>query len=161
MENKGACVSVDYHSLKREQVRTRAEEYYRNGEFYCSEAVVKSVVEQFEGEVPPYVVAMASGFPVGIGGAECTCGAISGGVMAIGYFSGREEAGSDKVVRCMASSRELYDRFIERNRRSCCKVLTRGMVKGQPDHMRQCIRFTGEVAADCYDIVAKLREESK
>jgi C_GCAxxG_C_C family probable redox protein len=40
---------------------------------------------------------MASGFPVGIGGSGCTCGAIAGGVMAIGMFFGRTSPKDQKV----------------------------------------------------------------
>lgn len=71
-----------------EQIRRVAENYYSQGDYYCSEAVVKAVVEGFGGEIPHEIVAMASGFPVGIGGAECTCGAISGGVMLLDIFLG-------------------------------------------------------------------------
>ncbi len=139
--------------MNSEKVRVEAEELYRNGSFYCSEAVVKSVIEGL-GETPSReTIAMASGFPVGIGGAGCTCGAISGGVMAIGYFLGRSEAGAPEVNRCMAVSNELYKRFVARNKCTCCKILTRNMELGSKEHMEQCIRFTGEVAADCFELL--------
>ena len=35
---------------------------------------------------------MASGFPVGIGGSGCTCGAIAGGIMALGMVFGRKRS---------------------------------------------------------------------
>ena len=140
---------------RKEQVGINAEELYKNGLFYCSEAVLKAVIEGFEIKAPHHVIAMASGFPVGIGGAECTCGAISGGVMAIGYFFGRSEGGSPEVKKSMQLSKELYDRFISRNKCSCCKALTKNMTKGSQEHMLQCVRFTGEVARDCIDIIEK------
>lgn len=139
--------------MSKESVRVKAEQLYREGSFYCSEAVVKAVLEA-RGQVPSHeVIAMASGFPVGIGASGCTCGAVSGGVMAIGYFFGRSQAGSPEVNKCMAISAELYKRFIKRNKCSCCKVLTRGLELGSEEHMAQCIRFTGEVAADCYELI--------
>ncbi len=141
--------------MDKELVREQAEKLYRDGDFYCSEAVVKTVVEAFGGTIENNVLAMSSGFPVGIGGAGCTCGAITGGVMALGYFFGRNEAKDASVNKCMALSNELYSRFIDRNRCSCCKVLTRGMEKGSEEHMSQCVRFTGEVAADCYELIEK------
>ncbi len=137
------------------KIRENAEALYRNGDFYCSEAVLKSVLEGL-GETPSHeVIAMASGFPVGIGGTKCTCGAISGAIMAIGYFFGRSKAAAPEVGKCMALSRELMNRFVERNKVSCCKVLTKKYELGSPEHMEQCIRFTGEVTADCLEIILK------
>lgn len=137
------------------EIRSKAEALYREGKFYCSEAVVKAVLDGLGVEYPERAVAMASGFPVGIGGAECLCGALAGGVMSLGYIYGRTEGGSPEVADTMALSRELHGKFIERNRITCCRALTRGMVKGTPEHMSQCIRFTGEMAEDTLRIIMK------
>lgn len=140
---------------RKEEIVERAEQFYQKGELYCSEAVIKSVLEGFGEEVPHHIIAMSSGFPLGIGGAQCTCGAIIGGVMAIGYFFGRSKEGSPEVGKCMQLSKELYDKFILRNKCSCCKILTRNMTKGSQIHMNQCVRFTGEVASDCVEIIER------
>ncbi|MGA2698707.1 MAG: C-GCAxxG-C-C family (seleno)protein, partial [Methanoregula sp.] len=66
------------------RVRKIAEEYYRSGQFYCSEAIVKAINDEFGLGYPEEVIRLASGFPIGIGGAGCSCGAVTGGVMAIG-----------------------------------------------------------------------------
>ncbi len=141
--------------------REKAEEFYAKGDFYCSEAVVKSVLDATGIDYPKEAVAMASGFPVGIGGAECVCGALSGGVMALGFLYGRTEGGSPKVAKAMAVSNQLHNLFIKRNRITCCRVLTRGMTKGSPEHMQQCIRFTGEVAEDVMRLIAQEQSEEK
>ena len=67
------------------KVAKDAEELFRGG-FFCSEAVVSSIRSNFELDIPEEVISMASGFPVGIGRAKCLCGAVSGGVMALGIF---------------------------------------------------------------------------
>lgn len=144
---------------RKEIVGQNAEQLYRDGLFYCSEAVVKAVLEGFGVKVSHHIIAMSSGFPVGIGGAGCTCGAISGGVMAIGYFFGRSEGCSPEVEKSMQLSKELYDRFIHRNRCSCCKILTKNMTKGSDEHARQCVRLTGDIARDCVEIIEKNRKE--
>lgn len=72
---------IDLHKIK-----TTAENYYRNGDYYCSEAIVKTIKDKFGLPVSDDVIAMASGFPVGIGGSGCTCGAVVGGIMALGLF---------------------------------------------------------------------------
>lgn len=140
-----------------EQIRARAEEYYRKGEFYCSEAVVKTVVEELGIDAPAEAVKMASGFPVGMGGMGCTCGALTGGILTIGLVYGRTEGKDPSVDRAMALSAKLYQIFCQRHKVSCCKVLTKGMEKGSKEHMEQCIAFTGEMAYETAKII--LEEE--
>ncbi len=140
-------------SLKR--IRETAENYYRRGDFYCSEAIVKTIRDEFGLELPDEVIALASGFPVGMGQAGCTCGAIVGGIMAIGMFFGRTQGKDKKVDKAMALSRELHDFFKKNHKVLCCRILTRGMVLGSPGHMAQCIAFTGEVAGETARIIAR------
>ena len=63
-----------------QKIRNIAESYYRDGDFYCSEAVVKTIKDEFQLPISDEIIAAASGFPVGMGGSGCTCGAISGGI---------------------------------------------------------------------------------
>ncbi len=141
-----------------EKIRKIAEDYYRNGDFYCSEAVVKTIIDEFQIDVSEDVIKMASGFPVGMGGMGCTCGALTGGVMAIGLVYGRSQGKDPKVNKAMELSAKLYQIFCERHKVSCCKVLTRGMEKGSPEHMEQCIAFTGEMAYEAAKIIAENAE---
>ncbi|MDR3302170.1 MAG: C-GCAxxG-C-C family protein [Spirochaetaceae bacterium] len=136
-------------------IRKEAEELYRNHDFYCSEAIASTIRRQIEPEMPAEAIAMASGFPVGVGGALCMCGAVSGGIMCLGYFFGRTQPKDDKVNKAMALSKELYDAFTGNHKVACCKILTKGMELGSPVHMEQCISFTGEVAAKTAEIIAR------
>src|SRR5512138_4013232 len=77
-----------------ETARRKAEEMYRTGQFLCSEAVFLVANEFLGRPVPDEMVRLASGFPVGIGMAGCVCGALSGGVMALGLKYGRATAGA-------------------------------------------------------------------
>jgi C_GCAxxG_C_C family probable redox protein len=137
------------------KIRTTAENYYRNGDFYCSEAIVKTIKDEFGLPVTDDVIKMASGFPVGMGGSGCTCGAVVGGIMAIGLFFGRTEAKDEKVKKAMTLANELHNTFKERHKNLCCRILTKGMVLGSPEHMKQCIYFTGEVAEEAAKIIAR------
>jgi C_GCAxxG_C_C family probable redox protein len=140
-----------------QRIREKAEEYYRSGDFFCSEAIVKVIKDEFGLPVPDEAIAMASGFPVGMGGSGCTCGAIAGGIMAIGMVFGRTQAKDLKVRKAMALAKELHDAFKDRHGCLCCRVLTRGMELGSPEHMKQCIAFTGEVAAETAKIIQRER----
>lgn len=143
------------NSIDLEQIKDTAEEYYRKGEFYCSEAIVKAIKDAFELDFSDDVIKMASGFPVGIGGSGCTCGAVSGGVMALGMVFGRKEGNDPKVKKAMELSAELHDRFREKRKFVCCKILTKGMELGTADHKKQCVEITGEVAKITAEIILR------
>ncbi|MBO0525542.1 hypothetical protein EXQ31_18470 [Clostridium botulinum] len=140
-----------------DKIRKVAEDYYRNGDFYCSEAVVKTIRDEFKLEVSDDAIAMASGFPVGMGGSGCTCGAIAGGIMALGMVFGRKEAKDPKVSKSMELSKKLHDDFKKEHKSLCCRFLTKDMELGSKEHMDQCIAFTGEVAERVARIIVENR----
>jgi len=143
-------------------IRKTAEDYYRNLDYYCSEAIVKVINDEFHLGYPEDVIKIASGFPIGMGGSGCTCGAVAGGVMAIGMVFGRKSAKDEKVKRCMALAAELHNRFLANHKVLCCRVHTKDMVLGSAEHMNQCIAFTGEVAEETAKIlVRELRADRK
>ena len=133
-----------------------AEELYRGG-FFCSEAVVSSIRTNFELDLPEEIVAMASGFPVGIGRSKCLCGAVSGGVMALGIFFGRTVQNDGKVEKNLEVAKELHDYFKVANGKNvlCCRILTKGFDMAGGEHKEQCIHFTGLVAGKVAEIVVR------
>ena len=138
-----------------EKIRLTAEEYYRSGDFYCSEAIVKTIKDAFSLSVSDDVIALASGFPVGIGGAGCTCGAVTGGVMALGLVFGRSKPKDKKVDRAMKLSGELHNIFKKNHKSLCCRTLNRYMIMGSSRQMKQCIAFTGEMAQETARIIIR------
>ena len=146
---------IDINEIDLNRIRSIAEEYYRSGDFYCSEAIVKTIKDEFKSPISDEIISAASGFPIGMGGSGCTCGAVAGGVMAIGLFFGRTKAKDEKVNKAMALSSELHDIFRNRHRTLCCRILTRNMELGSPVHMDQCISFTGEVAEEVAKIIIR------
>ena len=137
------------------KIRETAENYYRNGDFFCSEAIVKTIKDEFELPVSDEIVAAASGFPIGIGGSGCTCGAVSGGVMALGLVFGRQEAKDPKVRKTMELTKELHEKFRKNHKSLCCRILTKGLDMGSGEHKEQCISFTGEVAEEVAKIILR------
>ena len=146
---------IDINKIDLNRIRNLAEEYYRSGDFYCSEAIVKTIKDEFKLPISDEIISAASGFPIGMGGSGCTCGAVAGGVMAIGLFFGRTKAKDEKVNKAMALSSELHDIFRNHHRTLCCRILTRNMELGSPVHMDQCISFTGEVAEEVAKIIIR------
>jgi len=139
-----------------QKMREKAESYYLAGDFYCSETVLKVIMENFATELPEDIVSLASGFPHGVGGSGCICGALAGGTMALGMFFGRSAAKEDdKVKKTMELSEELHNIFKENHKVTCCRVLTKKVTKGSPEHKQQCAKLAGEVTVETAKIIIR------
>lgn len=136
------------------KIKNDAEGLFRNG-FLCSEAVVSCIRSNFELDLPEEVIAMASTFAAGIGRSKCVCGAVSGGIMCLGYFFGRTKPNDPKVKEAFAVAKELHDWFKDNNSALCCRILTKGMDMAAGENKEQCIKFTGEVARKVAEIVCR------
>ncbi|MDW7650467.1 MAG: C-GCAxxG-C-C family (seleno)protein [Bacillota bacterium] len=137
------------------KIRCDAEELFIKGDFFCSEAIIASVKNNFNINMPDEMIAMASGFPVGIGRSKCVCGAVSGGVMALGYFFGRTQGGDPKVQKTLALAHELQQSFQDNHQHLCCRILTKGMDMDAGEHKNQCVSFTGEIAGKVATIIVR------
>lgn len=134
--------------MDAQALRERAENLYRSGQFLCSEAVVYAFNEAMDDPMPPEIVRLASGFPVGMGAlgtGGCTCGALSGGVMVLGMVYGRSTPGEEAPL-VLDKAKELHDWFKSEKRSTCCRALIAGFEFGSPEHIDQCVAFTGDVA---------------
>lgn len=141
------------------KVQHDAEELYRGG-YFCCEALVAAVRNNFELDVPEEVIAMASGMAVGAGRSGCMCGALNGGILALGLFFGRTEQNGPKdpkVNKCMELTNELHTWFKANNGKNsvCCRVLTKEFDMGKGEHKEQCIYFTGLCAKKVAEIVVR------
>lgn len=147
------------HDVLINKVKTDAEEFFRIGGFYCSEAIVASVRKNLACKMPESLIAAASGFPVGVGRSKCMCGAVSGAVICLGYFFGRTEPSSPadtKSQKCLKLADELQDSFRQNHKGVlCCKVQTSGMDMASGEHKSQCVAFTGEMAAKTAEIALR------
>ena len=136
-------------------IKEEAEQLYLARDFYCSEAIIATIRKYFDPNMPEQAIAMGSGFPIGIGGSMCVCGAVSGGVIMLGYFFGRVNPKDTKVEKAMALSKELHDYFQSNYKVLCCKIHCRGMELGSQKHMVQCAAFTGDIAAKTAELIAR------
>lgn len=136
-----------------------AEDNFRGG-YFCCEALMAAIRSEFQLDVPKEVIAMSSGMAVGIGRSGCTCGALNGGVLALGMIFGRTEQNGPtdpKVNKVMAMTHELHDWFKQANGKNaiCCRVLTREFDMGKGEHKAQCIYFTGLCAWKVGEIICR------
>jgi len=143
-------------------IRKRAEDLFTTAKFNCSEAVIVALREAFFPSLPDYVIAAVSGFPVGIGGSGCSCGAVTGAICALGLVFGREKSSELlKAAECMKFAHEIYDDFFAKHNALCCRYLTRGVDIGSMHHSLQCKEFTGDAAESAARIILREFEKSK
>lgn len=141
-------------------VTKEAEEYFRSGTFFCSEAVVQVLNKFMDYPYPEEVVRLASSFPIGMGKAQCLCGAVSGGQMALGMAYGRQ-AGEAMDPKMFPIAKGLHDKVVKDYGATCCRVITRewnGDNFASPERKKHCIHITGDVAGWVAD---KLIEDGK
>ena len=106
-------MNIGAKAVNLRKVQQDAENHYRGG-FFCCEAVMAAMRENFELDVPEDVIGMASAMSVGAGRSGCMCGALNGGILALGMFFGRTEPRGPKdpeVNKCMSYSNELHNWF--------------------------------------------------
>ena len=99
-------------NINMEQLQKDAVDIFHQG-FACSESVIYAIRKNFELDMSDDAIAMSTGFPWGLGGGGCICGALAGATMCIGYFYGRKVPGDPKNVRCFALCNEIHDFFKE------------------------------------------------
>lgn len=129
-------------SIKRE-----AEDYFAKGDLYCSEAVLYTINKLLGFPYSEDVVKLASGFPVGMGGKGCLCGAVSGGQMALGMVYGREY-GQQMPEEMFPLAAELHDYTMEVYGSNCCRVITKKWADNDfesPKREKLCIEITGKI----------------
>lgn len=136
------------------EVQEYAEKLYRGG-LSCSESLVGSIRDYFELEIPREVIAMGSGFSAGIGKTGCVCGALAGGIMALGILFGRTKPTED-VSKNHQLAKELHDYFKEATGKNevCCRNLTRGFDMTRGEHKPQCTEYVGLVARKVAEFIA-------
>lgn len=140
---------VDTKLLKKDAV-----EIFHQG-FACSESVIYAIKKHFALDLSDDAIAMSSGFPWGLGGGGCICGALAGGTMCIGYFFGRRTPGDPKITKCFQLTNELHDYFKETCGGTCCRVLTRGKEKNSPERKAQCTQFVSDTVAKTAEIIMR------
>lgn len=114
-----------------ESVGEKAGRLFASG-YNCAQSVLMATTDIDD----PALLEMADAFGGGIGDTQCLCGAITGGVMALGLKGKGKKAAA------------LVEAFKARNKVTCCKVLSRSYTWNSKEHLANCRRITEETAAD-------------
>jgi C_GCAxxG_C_C family probable redox protein len=96
----------------------------------CTQAVLQATT----GRTDKDIMKMAKAFGGGISDRKCLCGAITGGLMALGLNGKGNKSG------------ELIDHFRKDQGATCCVALSRGLKWKSKEHLNNCRRITEETA---------------
>jgi len=130
--------------------------------YNCAQSVLLTIFEQSNGknELVPKV---ATAFGGGIGRCGSVCGALSGGVMAIGIKYGSNEPSVEKRLRAYKLAKELYRRFEKQHGSVLCRELI-GYDLSNPEELdkarkervleEKCVNFV----RDAVEILAEIDE---
>ena len=120
-------------------IRQRTFNLMSTGRMMCSEAVLSVLNQGLGGGLPPDVaMKVASGFPEGIGGSGCTCGALTGGVIALGLFLSQSNSNPAGRRKTMAASGRLHHDFKSHFGSTCCRLLIKNGSSEIPHYFEAC-----------------------
>lgn len=146
------------HEELIDQVRKRAQNIFSTHQLMCAEAVLTTINRGLGGGLPDdMAVRMASGFAEGLGGSGCLCGAVSGGVLALGLFLGRNGPGFSNRRKINEKTGLLHELFEQKYGATCCRMLTKHVKEGSHEHLMQCAELTGSAAAMAARIILEER----
>jgi C_GCAxxG_C_C family probable redox protein len=135
---------------RKSSVGEKAFEYHKSG-FHCAEAVLKSIIEAYGNDIGKDIPKAATAFGGGVGRTKQEmCGALTGGIIALGCLWGRSEPGVDWTDASELAAK-LRERFIQEYETTNCGDLL--AMFGPQENMMRCKQLSGEVAGMLADII--------
>lgn len=126
---------------------------------YCSEAILQVFNKHLNLGLNDTAIKMATGFGAGLGASKCCCGSLTGALLVLSAVKGRIST-DDTVDEIFSLTQELHDRFKQKYKATCCRVLTKSFEWGAPEHHKYCEQFVGGAVEILVDILEKNNEES-
>lgn len=143
--------TVDY-----QQIIDDALSVFHNG-FACSESVIYSLRKNFGWDgLSDDAIAMSTGFPWGLGGVGCLCGAVAGGAMCLGYVFGRRTPGDPCAARCQQLTCEYAQKVQQELGATCCGTLIAEFAdRNAPERKAKCSKAVAYCAKTASEIIVR------
>lgn len=147
---------------RREVLAKTAVKRFLEG-YNCAQSVLLTMFEHWndKNELIPKI---ATAFGAGIGRCGSICGALTGGVMAIGTKYGTNEPSTEKRLRAYELASKLYRKFEEQNGTVFCRELI-GYNLSNPEELEEaykskvfetkCVKFVSGVVETLIDLETK------
>ncbi|MDQ1292966.1 MAG: hypothetical protein QG608_847 [Actinomycetota bacterium] len=120
----------------------------------CSESVLRACNDANDLRLPESAYGIATPFGGGMSGLRLTCGAVTGGFMALGLALGRKDA-SEPVGPSFEAGKELHARFTERFGSDRCSQLLGDLVVHTPEQQAFCAQCMGFAASTVTDLLTR------
>ncbi len=144
------------HAEFLELIGDKAANLFESGEMLCAPAVLVTLNSVLLGGLDDQQAkAMAAALPVGMGGAGCTCGTLSGAQLALGLFLG----GKTPWRKMAPAAQEMHDQFRGRFASTCCRVLSKKLKHDPKAHKAFCVELTGEATMMAAQIILAAKPE--
>jgi len=106
---------------EKNRLSEKAVERFLEG-YNCAQSVLLTLFEEWNGK-NELIPKAATAFGGGIGRCGSVCGALSGGIMAIGIKYGTNEPSVEKRLRAYELAKEFYRRFEKQHGSVSCREL--------------------------------------
>ena len=138
--------------ISKKEIEKRAFNYFQSG-YHCAESILKTILDQYAQKSETEIVKAASSFCGGIGGThKDICGALTGGIIAIGCLFGRLKPGED-IQEAKKLAAEFRKYFIKKfGSSNCGKILER---LGEQENSIKCKELTGVAAGMLSELLEK------
>ena len=127
-----------------------APKYFLEEGYSCSESFARAAVEL--GLADEKIISIATSFSGGMG-SGCLCGAVAGAQMIIGLLYGKTK---DNTARALA--KEFYQKFVEKHKVTCCKILTKNF---SDFHSKERKEHCTNMVYDAAKILDEILEKTK
>ncbi len=121
---------------------------YDKHDLCCSESICCVLSQSFASDLSSRdAVQLGAGYCHGMGGAGCSCGALTGAVAILSFFLGPHGSGGLKKKPFRRCIKEMHDQFRRRFRSTCCRVLSK-KVKDDKETWRVSCKELSEGGAE-------------
>ncbi len=119
----------------------------------CSESIAKAACDL--GLADENFVNIATSFSAGMS-SKCLCGAVAGSQMVLGLLFGKYK---DNTARVKA--KEFYDKFVEKHKVTCCKILTKDFKDfHSPERKNHCVNMVEFCAKTLDEMLENAKEKA-
>lgn len=124
----------------------------------CAERTFLTIRSIMETDIPSEAVALLTGLGGGIGGTHSSvCGAVTGGVAALGLVYGRRNPSNESNKEAYRTAREFYCRFKSRFGTEVCRDLIRDLLRANKfdseERKERCHQYTSYAIELCIEII--------
>jgi len=136
--------------MDKNEIQKKAFQNFVSG-YHCAESIARAILESHSDRFDPEWIKAASAFQGGIG--KCkqdACGALTGGVVALGVLMGRTEPGQD-ISGAVGMAYQFRERFLKKFGSTNCAVLLKTLVDPNPEYT--CKHLTRDAAGLLVEIL--------